>query len=907
MTTRSISAIMTGLLCVALITPAVATAQEASPLPSATPTEAAPNAERPLTHAELLDVRGESTQNGWDGRMLVADAVIERDRRSRPKPEGAGGGVAFGSLPRDGQAGDPIVQARKDVRSLYRADGSPITGLLAIELSDRAMELRGTVATPNGTYLTPIEPAAMSVADELPVGALLVAQGWLTSLDTQEPCPAVPKALDRNDSAGFFSPFVRCPGGWLTTEEVTETNPDDPLSPAAFGVPVQHGVFERFAFTEPRFGGPVDQPATYVLRHVASPIGGADPATGWEVIGRLDETADRTVTPPPDEEDGAVPRGLDWEPALERQPPADSWWTDSTAWGGGFASIHTGRDRVITSWASRDGKEWQGASVPRGVRSVRALLRLGDRLALIANEREFDRTWTFDVWTSRDGLAWKRVGRQRVPTPARFDDQTRRRVHGYWWVGDRLVAMATYGPDRCCGLVGDRAFLAARPGARDETFTWSSTRGKEWTRQRTKGVPDAISDYLGRQISEVNGELLVLWGDRKDTIGRSTDGVDWKVAGGYPREMDMYSPAVFARTPSGFVIAGEPKESGPGDGNYLTVWTGTNEGEWERTYERSSSVPESITVVGDTVIIAGSQLDLRDPEFDPPPDFSWLLVSSDGGATWDDTLSWTGTTDWCLRDLTERDGTVMLDLACAPPDAASKHVVTLGSSSSPAPDPVPTPRQALECDTRRDFNSVRDAWAPPSGHETPEAALAEMLTDDFVIPVRGYHELARDADSVLYGFRRSGEVKVAIRATRSEMHHWIPDWLADCGLSEYGRQAEMGPGVWLWANRNDRTIQERRGPADCGQQSVRIIWWTTPSERRRDERIYVRDPEGRFRDQWQAPYLRATTLPANARDTGYRRDGASLWMAPDRDSIYLKDGDRVQRWPRIPRNAIGCA
>jgi hypothetical protein len=184
--------------------------------------------------------------------------------------------------------------------------------------------------------------------------------------------------------------------------------------------------------------------------------------------------------------------------------------------------------------------------------------------------------------------------------------------------------------------------------------------------------------------------------------------------------------------------------------------------------------------------------------------------------------------------------------------------------------------------------------------------LDTVVTEGFVIPQRGYDVLARNLGSVLFGFRNGGNVKVAIRVAATETGRWIPEWLADCQLAEFGRTADMGPGVWLWANRDGRTIQERRGPAHCRQQSVRTLWWTTASGKRRDERLYVRDPEGRFRNQWQAPYLRFTRLPNDARNTGYRRDGATIWMASDHDSIYIKDGGNVQRWPRVLRIA-GCA
>jgi len=152
--------------------------------------------------------------------------------------------------------------------------------------------------------------------------------------------------------------------------------------------------------------------------------------------------------------------------------------------------------------------------------------------------------------------------------------------------------------------------------------------------------------------------------------------------GTHPAELELYSPSAIARTASGFVIAGEPLEGGPGEGNYLTIWESTVEGDWERKHEQSSRSPQSIVVVGDTVVVAGGELDLRDPTIDSPPRLPWLLVSEDGGASWDDSLGWAGTEEWCLRSLTRGRSTVLLDAACATPDAASKYVVGIEATPS---------------------------------------------------------------------------------------------------------------------------------------------------------------------------------------------------------------------------------
>ncbi len=192
-------------------------------------TDARPNAERPLTHEELLTIRGERERfSTWGFTTLVAETVLERDQPLRAGDEWSGEGPAFGALPRAGaHPGDPLVLASKAVSARYPADGSPVTGLLAMSDSRTdALRLEGTVEMPAGTYLTPIETSTIAAADALPVGALIVVRGWLSSLAPSGACPDVPRALDPNDTGGRDSPFVRCPGGWLTADEVTESDPD---------------------------------------------------------------------------------------------------------------------------------------------------------------------------------------------------------------------------------------------------------------------------------------------------------------------------------------------------------------------------------------------------------------------------------------------------------------------------------------------------------------------------------------------------------------------------------------------------------------------------------------------------------------------------------------------------------
>ena len=631
-----------------------------------------PNAERPLTHEELLTIRGERERFAtWGSTTLVAETVLERGQPLRAGDAWSGEGPAFGALPRAGaHPGDPLVLASKAVSARYPADASPINGLLAISDSRTdALRLQGTVEMPAGTYLTPIETSAIAAADALPVGALIVVRGWLSSLPSSEVCPDVPDTLDPNDTGGRDSHFVRCPGGWLTADEVTTVDPDDPSIPLALGVPVQSGALDRYGRQADE--QPVPGPASYLLRHVANPIDGAERARAWLVIGRLGPVTVPDVAPPADTADIARPGGLDWQLGMDRQPLADSWALDSTAWGGGFASVHLGRDRVLSSWVSPDGLTWEGAELPTDIATVSALLPLRDGLVLVANELRFDEPWTYEVWTSTDGLSWQRVSRQRVPLPDRFDGY-RRNVQGFWSLGDRIVALATYTTTPCCGRSSGWTVVANDGRASDVTVAWTSPNGRRWERQRTRGIPSDTQDWFGSLVTQGDGELLARWGGTDRTIGRSTDGVRWRTIGQLPDEFDVYSPSLLVRTHDGFVLGNGVEVEGRAR-ERMTFWRSGDAERWQQTFARFGGRATSMVSSGSTVIVAGNDGHSRGTGDELP----WLMVSDDGGRTWGETDTWVGDTEWCLESLTAKGPTVSLDAACATPDAASTYVTTL--------------------------------------------------------------------------------------------------------------------------------------------------------------------------------------------------------------------------------------
>lgn len=71
---------------------------------------------------------------------------------------------------------------------------------------------------------------------------------------------------------------------------------------------------------------------------------------------------------------------------------------------------------------------------------------------------------------------------------------------------------------------------------------------------------------------------------------------------------------------------------------------------------------------------------------------------------------------------------------------------------------------------------------------------------------------------------------------------------------------------------------------------------------------YVRDPDGVLPGAQTRPAFRpGATLPADAKPTGYERDGTALWLADsDRASTaYLVKGDVIEAWPRADP-ILGC-
>lgn len=99
-------------------------------------------------------------------------------------------------------------------------------------------------------------------------------------------------------------------------------------------------------------------------------------------------------------------------------------------------------------------------------------------------------------------------------------------------------------------------------------------------------------------------------------------------------------------------------------------------------------------------------------------------------------------------------------------------------------------------------------------------------------------------------------------------------------------------------------LAERSGPDHCGWEDADVLIVGTPLGEpytsANDSVTYVRDPDAVFGDpDLAAGYEADANVPAEAVDSGFRREGLSLWHVPgDQSAVWVVEGDTAERWPR---------
>jgi hypothetical protein len=208
---------------------------------------------------------------------------------------------------------------------------------------------------------------------------------------------------------------------------------------------------------------------------------------------------------------------------------------------------------------------------------------------------------------------------------------------------------------------------------------------------------------------------------------------------------------------------------------------------------------------------------------------------------------------------------------------------------------------ALDCDGEP--SSV--GGAPPleveAGGESATGALAALMALGFAVPKSGYVQDAADLDEELYVYRADGKVKsaVVVKSQRSDARvPWVADELRACDWTEFGADADLGPGYEAWVQPDGRVLWAAAGPEHCGMESATFLTI--------GKRQYIQDPQNVIAAQdLVKPYEADAMLPDDAIDTTYRKGARELWAVPDKSAVFNVGPNKTELWPRS-KDTITC-
>jgi len=219
----------------------------------------------------------------------------------------------------------------------------------------------------------------------------------------------------------------------------------------------------------------------------------------------------------------------------------------------------------------------------------------------------------------------------------------------------------------------------------------------------------------------------------------------------------------------------------------------------------------------------------------------------------------------------------------------------------------------VECDTWGSGGFSDEAvYADGATATTPEKAL-DVAAGEWLFngPRDGLRRVADEGDRVLYVLEVDGEVKQAVVVRDGPATEgaggdgWYVESWALCDPVELPRSFTDEIGLQVWTDTAGRPVpttelEAWRGPEHCDWQAMTFL--------RVGRRTYVGNLAEELERYAVEPFRRHTELPADAVDTGYRRDGDRLWLAADRKVAYVgtpeeaRSGD-VELWPSTE---IGC-
>ena len=227
---------------------------------------------------------------------------------------------------------------------------------------------------------------------------------------------------------------------------------------------------------------------------------------------------------------------------------------------------------------------------------------------------------------------------------------------------------------------------------------------------------------------------------------------------------------------------------------------------------------------------------------------------------------------------------------------------------------------ALQCEGKAPYDDGQGVYDDglASVQESAEDALDDYMRESglsFLTPSDGY-AVERDQDGrVLFSYDVDGRTKVAIFAADDvrDFNHdegWGVRAWAQCDPSELPSDQTDDLNIGVWEDESGRRvpitqIHSFKGAEHCSWEHITFL--ALGHERKAD--WYVKDSSGKLNELLHTTFSSDAELPADATDTGFRRDGRQLWIGRAEHAAYLvslDDPDDVQRWPQAKRR-IGCA
>lgn len=237
---------------------------------------------------------------------------------------------------------------------------------------------------------------------------------------------------------------------------------------------------------------------------------------------------------------------------------------------------------------------------------------------------------------------------------------------------------------------------------------------------------------------------------------------------------------------------------------------------------------------------------------------------------------------------------------------------------------APVVTRSLECDHQpyRTSRAVDYDDGLTEVQDSPADALDNWLDAEAwaaEVPTSGYVVEWERAGQALLSWNVDGRTRIAVLVADGITDYlgntgWgVQSW-AQCNPAELPAEVTDRLDVGVWENASAQRVPTTevvsfQGAEHCDWQDLTWLRLGVASDADRTYDEYLSgDDDGQLADYLTTAPAAAATLPADAVDTGWRRDGRELWLGESPRAAYLVSLDvesDVQLWPAT-KESIGC-